>query len=290
MNDKVKEKLINERMEEIMPHFLTQINKCRLIDKYLEDKRPSFSVSWSMRGVDGYLLEKSHQLNIPSIAIPHGTIAPAFNKSDKIYKNIIAEAIFSGVCTHVALQSKITKDALKTITVKGDPVHTGNLIFAETSQKRRKYILYAVTLKDFLGMQFFGVEMYYEFMENLTQLIKLQESTDLTVKVKLHPSASKSRDNLQMLYPMLSFTTKNLSTCLKNSLLTISYSSSVIEDSLYSEIPVILFDQWKRYQHCHAETNPSTKNKAVYYVTDMNELTDPGESSKNFESLVQDLI
>ena len=245
IENKDKENLINGRIAELMPHFLTQLNKCRLVDKFLEGNRPSFSASFSMRGIDGYLLERSHQLNIPSIAIPHGTIAPAFNKSDKIYKNIIAEAVFSGVCTHVALQSKITKDSLKTQTVKGEPIRTGNLIFTEILQNKRNDILYAVTLKDFIGMQFFGVEMYYEFMENLSSLVKLQESTGLTVKVKLHPSASISRDNLQMLFPMLSFTTKNLSNCLKNSLLTISYSSTVIEDSLYSNIPVILFDRWK---------------------------------------------
>ena len=154
IENKDKENLINGRIAELMPYFLTQLNKCRLVDKFLEGNRPSFSASFSMRGIDGYLLERSHQLNITSIAISHGTIAPAFNKSDKIYNNIIAEAVFSGVCTHVALQSKITKDALKTQTVIGDPVITGNLIFEETSQKKAKQILYAVTLKDFISMHF----------------------------------------------------------------------------------------------------------------------------------------
>ncbi len=308
LNDIVRESLINERVEEIMPHFQTQLNKCRLIDKFLENMRPAFSASYSMRGIDGYLLERSHQLNIPSIAIPHGTIAPAFNNNDKIYKNIIGEAVFSGECTYVALQSKITKASIKTQTLKGEPIQTGNLIFSEVSQRKKNDILYAVTLKDFSGMQFFGVEMYYEFMESLSCLTKLQEATGLNVNVKLHPSASNSKDNLQILFPMLRFTTKKLSTCLKNSLLTISYSSTVIEDSLCSRVPVILFDQWKRYKHCHSETNPSVNNKAVYYVTSFDELvstietvssssnidfteyTVPGESSKNFESLLENYI
>ena len=48
--------------------------------------------------------------------------------------------------------------------------------------------------------------------------------------------------------------------------MTVSFSSTVIEDSLNSKIPVILFDRWKRYKHCDSETNPHKKNSAVYYL------------------------
>jgi hypothetical protein len=308
LENKTKEKLFNERIIEIVPQFLTLLNKCRIIDKLLEYKPPSFLASWSMRGVDGYLLEKSHLLSIPSMVIPHGTIAPAMNKFDKMYKNNIAEAVFSGVCSFVALQSKITQNALKTNTIRGQPKLTGNLIFAEASQITKKHILYAVTLKSFYGLQYFGVEMYYEFLEDLTCLVNLQESIGLPVLVQLHPSARESKDSLQKLFPQLKFSSNNISTCLKNSILTISYSSTVIEDALYSKVPVILFDQWKRYQHCHAETDPSTENKAVYYVTDfegLNEATRtvisskntefseyivPQESSKNFDILIKEIF
>jgi len=307
-DDECTEKLVNERIEELLPYFETQLNKCRLLDLFIENYRPVFSASYAMRGIDGYLLERSHQLNIPSIAIPHGTIAPAFNVNDKVYKKVIAEAVFSGSCTYVALQSKITQDALETHEIKGEPVLTGNLIFAEETQNERKYILYALTLKDFFGMQFFGVEMYYEFIENLNCLKTLQDNTEIPVIVQLHPSARKSKKKLQKLFPMLKFSGESISSCLKNTILTISYSSTVIEDSLYSDVPVILFDQWKRYQHCHAETEPSIENKAMYYVTSTEELIlavhtivsskniqfseyiFPGKSSTNFESLINKIL
>ena len=51
-----------------------------------------------------------------------------------------------------------------------------------------------------------------------------------------------------------------------------SFSSTVIEDSLNSLRPVILFDRWKRYKHCEAETNLDKKNSAIYYVNDEAEL------------------
>ena len=48
-------------------------------------------------------------------------------------------------------------------------------------------------------------------------------------------------------------------------MVTISFSSTIIEDSLYSGVPVILFDRWNRYQHCNAEKNPSKKCSSVLF-------------------------
>jgi hypothetical protein len=308
LEDKCKEELINERIKELIPYFETQLNKCRILDSFIENNRPVLTASYSMRGIDGYLLEKSMQMNIPAIGISHGTVAPAFNENDKIYKKIISEAVFTGSCTHIAVQSKITQDALRTLEVRGEPILTGNLIFAETKQKETKFILYAVTLKDFFGMQFFGVEMYYEFIENLNCLNLLQKKTKIPVIVQLHPSAKKSKEKLQRLFPMLKFSVKCVSDCLKSSILTISYSSTVIEDSLHSQVPVILFDQWSRYQHCHAETEPSIENKAMYYVQsieklilavqticsskniEFSEYIFAGKSSTNFDSLIKKIL
>jgi len=48
----------------------------------------------------------------------------------------------------------------------------------------------------------------------------------------------------------------------------------VIEDSLNSRVPVILFDQWKRYMHCETQDK---EGSAVYYVnnqTDLNKTLD----------------
>ena len=43
---------------------------------------------------------------------------------------------------------------------------------------------------------------------------------------------------------------------------------------MYSKIPVILFDRWKRYKHCKAEENVKKRNSAVYYVNNENDLID----------------
>ena len=43
---------------------------------------------------------------------------------------------------------------------------------------RQKNIMYAVTLKDFVGYQFYGVEMYYEFYQNLKELNKFAKENN----------------------------------------------------------------------------------------------------------------
>ena len=53
---------------------------------------------------------------------------------------------------------------------------------------------------------------------------------------------------------------------------TVSFSSTVIEDSLHSKVPVILLDRWRRYKHCIAEENVNKKNSAIYYVNNENDL------------------
>ena len=67
---------------------------------------------------------------------------------------------------------------------------------------------------------------------------------------------------------------KKINEVLKNVFVTISFSSTVIEDSLHSNIPVILFDRWKRYKHCNSEENVKRRNSAVYYVNNERDLID----------------
>ena len=69
------------------------------------------------------------QKKISSICIPHGTLSAPFNKFDKIYKNIIAEAISIDQSEFIAAQSKISKSFFKSNNYSGNTIDTGNLIF-----------------------------------------------------------------------------------------------------------------------------------------------------------------
>ena len=115
--------------------------------------------------------------------------------------------------------------------------------------------------------------MYYEFLENLNLFNKIAKKEKMQFLIKPHPSVNSSCINdLRERYKNLEFTEQKIDRVLKNAFVTISLSSTAIEDSLYSGIPVILFDRWQRYKHCSAEENIKKKNSPIYYLDNENDL------------------
>tara|TARA_Y100000591_G_scaffold31473_1_gene23365 strand:+ start:1004 stop:2695 length:1692 start_codon:yes stop_codon:yes gene_type:complete len=270
-------KFLRYRLSQEKNNFLNSLSKAKALDELFTKLKIVSVFSNISRGEYGYYLEAASKNNITSISIPHGTLTENFNEYDKIYKNTIADAVMSTKAKYFAAQSKITEKFLKKNIGKSSfqKLKTGNLIFAEnisSNSFNKKKILFAVTVKNFQSLQYLGVEMFYEFLDNLDFLNEFSETYNYEIIVKLHPTAQNSILDLKQICPNLYFTNKKIDNVLKDVFLTISYSSTVIEDSLYSYRPVILLDQWKRYQHCNAEKDISKKNSAVYYLTDKNDL------------------
>ena len=113
--------------------------------------------------------------------------------------------------------------------------------------------------------------MFYEFYENLKYLNKISKSTDLKIVVKLHPSVSDNLVDLSKLFKNIYFSNLALDKLLKNSLVTLSYSSTVIEDSINSKVPVILFDRWNRYKHFNVNKYKG-KKFPIFYINNKNKL------------------
>ena len=88
----------------------------------------------------------------------------------KFIKKNISSAILNEDAMFTASQSKISDTFFKVNKSKSKVLRTGNLIFNSTSSQFGKNILYAVTIKDFYNMQFFGVETFYEYFDNLNFL------------------------------------------------------------------------------------------------------------------------
>ena len=83
----------------------------------------------------------------------------------------------------------------------------------------------------------------------------------------------------------LKFTKEKINKVLKNVFVTISFSSTVIEDSLHSNVPVILLDRWKRYKHCNSEEDVNKKNSAIYYVNNKDDLINCLSTVKNSQNI-----
>ncbi len=260
-------KLLNYRKEQEMHNFVNLIEKSKAIDKLFEKNNISLVASNVTKGIYGYYLDSAIKHSLKTICIPHGTLSKPFNRYDSKFKNIISEAVTHEKTDFMASQSKISDRFLKYRKFK-NMFPSGNLIFSENFKNKihKNNILYAVTLKDFESIQYLGTDMYYEFIENLKYLNLISQNSNLKIYVKLHPAASHCFFSLKKMFKYLSFTQEKIQSVLSKVSMTISFSSTVIEDSLNSRRPVILFDRWRRYRHCLAEKNVSKKNSPIYYV------------------------
>lgn len=270
--DKIIENELRKRFNQEINNLTYLQNKSKAIDDFFNTIKINLVISHNVRGDNGYYLERSNKNNIESICVPHGTVSEPFNRHDKVYKNTIAEAVIFAKTKYIAAQSRISDRFFiknKNFFFKKN-ISTGNLIFAESIKKsitnKKNKILYAVTIKKFFNQQFLGVETFYEFLDNLKFLNYFSKINKIKIYVNLHPAAKNSLNDLKELFPNLSFINKKIDEVLKKVDMTISFSSTVIEDSLCSKIPVILFDRWRRYQHCSAEKNFLKKNSPIYYV------------------------
>ena len=172
-----------------------------------------------------------------------------------------------------AMQSKISLDFIKKNNIKKkNYIISGNLIFNSKAKGNGKSILYALKNKEFWSYRSIGVETFYETLNLLSKINILAKNIEEKIYVKPHPGNFNSIEDFKIRYKNLHFTKESNKSLFKKIYVTITYSSSITEDSLYSNVPVILFDPYKRYKFCRAEENVSKKNSAVYYVNNTNDL------------------
>ena len=231
----------------------------------VEFHRPRIVASQATRGSVGAILDV-RDTKTKSICIPHGTVTKYYDIYGKLYNKAISDTLFYNGKLTIISQSNLANSFKNKFGFKNKFIDIGNLIFASPSliSLKRKKILYAVTNRDFKNSHFYGIESFYEFYDNLITLNNLAKTENLDIVVKPHSSEYKSIKLLEKKFTHLTFSTEKISKALKFCFVTVSFSSTVIEDSLNSKIPVILFDRWKRYKHCDSETNPYKKNSARY--------------------------
>ncbi len=282
--------ILNLQLKNSSNYLFDLENKYEALSNFFESSQIELVISNANRGTGGMIIEKAFNQKIKSLMISHGTIAKSFNTVDEIYKKVIAEGVFSGKADYHAIQSKITLNSLITHKVIGKPLTTGNLIFAEREKdslySRKFNCIYAVTCKPFSSMQFLGVEIYNEFFNNLKRLENFSKENNYHFIIHLHSSAKDCISLLRKKFKNLNFTSGKIEKSLEKASVTLSYSSTAIEDSLYCKVPVILFDPRSRYKHCESEINPKIANKSLYYITNNNNLKTCLETikeSKNIE-------
>ena len=165
------------------------------------------------------------------------------------------------------------KDLLKTHKILGKKLFTGNLIFSTKGRlNKKKYFLFAPTVKNFYNIQYLGVETFYEFWDNLKILNEIANNQKIKIVVKLHPNIHNCISDIKRYFKYLTFSNTKIQNLLSDSIALISYSSAAIEDALNSEVPVILLDLKKRYKQINISSKSKIKNEAIYYTSDKNKL------------------
>ena len=268
--------IINNQVKNAKNYLNDLYQKYKSIKPYFEKSYFELVLTNTNRDIGSILIEAASETKTKSITISHGTISKSYDKLDDIYKKYIAEGVFLSNSEIKAVQTKICKKSLETLNTSGNLVETGNLIFAERDNfinKKKSKILYAVTNKRLPALQIHGVEYFFEFYRNLKALNTFCKNNEIKVLVHLHPGAKKNIRKFKKIFRFLEFSTGDITKSLKKSFVTLSFSSTVIEDSLNYLVPVILLDlNKKNYIHFKAELSPSKHDKALYYIDNIDNL------------------
>ncbi len=265
---------INDKKQGLENEISDMHSKLDGIKKITNIGNFKYYFSFHGRGIDGSISEILDKTKCNTVNIPHGTVSPYYEKYDGFYKKIISDSVFAGKFKNYAVQSPISEKSLINTNKKiNKTIKTKNLIFSniKTNIDNKKKALYAVTLKKFHGLQFFGVEMYYEFFENLKFLnnLTLNEHCKKII-VNIHPSHKNLVNDLKGIFPKLSITSEKIDKLIDKSFLLISFSSSAIEDAISSNRFVILLDQWKRYIHYKGKIYKNFNS--IFYVNTKSQL------------------
>ena len=258
-------KLLSLRANQIQNSLINLNSKNQAISKLFYNFRPDLIILNNVRGINYKISELSKKYKLKSILLSHGTLTKGKNKFEKIYQNIISEELINNNIRYLGLQTKLIQSSLKTIKFKGEIIKTGNITFSEKKSENKKDCLYAVTQRDFVNMHFYGIEMFYEFYNNLKILDVISKDHSYKIKVKLHPNINYLARNLKTKFKNIEFSNEKIQNLISKAIATISFSSTVIDESLCSHTPVILYDPQSRYNH-----NFLKNNDTVNYANNKN--------------------
>ncbi|MFH1772678.1 MAG: hypothetical protein ABH872_07675 [Candidatus Omnitrophota bacterium] len=234
--------------------------------------------------------ELSHILGFPSLNISHGTHVPPNNQAERIENYRLATSVIINTYKHVAVQTPWTDKFLNFYEDDRPRVMSGPLLYSikrddlrlkvikqlPKKASNKKIILHATTQKARNALRFHMEETLDEYISSLIDLTHAVNSLDDTyLIIRPHPVCDMSEREFHKLLPV-----RNRLSVVKNgpfvNLLSIadllvSYSSTCIEEALQSNIPVILYDKWQRYNHFNVDETKEVnevKRSPVYYFTD----------------------
>jgi len=216
--------------------------------------------------------ELAKRTSYPALFVSHGSHPEPSDPIHKIELRNLGRGFMLSEYPHVAIANPVQEAHLAYFRerydwVEAEGVVTGPLVFAEVSFGRRVpakqalgiapehfVITHAVTVKNRAGERFHNVETLDEFLEDASDLVRVVSDLGDTVLVeRVHPGFALSDRDFRALLPgsdrLLVNSTGSFASILAATDLLVSYSSTAIDEALANDIPVLLYDPWRRYDH-----------------------------------------
>ena len=271
INDKKIKNFIILEMKKFQIYFENLFQFQKTVKRFFQIYQPDLVVTNITRGKEGSYSSLAQEKGVTTLCIPHGTLSPYYDKYDRLYKKYISEAVFCKDANYYGVQSKICEKFLNQQKLNKKKFLYGNIIFSEKKKfKSGEYYLHASTLKDCYNSVLYGCEYFFELDKNFNYLNQVAKEKYIKIVVKIHPNQQHCQKYLVNKYKFLIFSNSKITKLLKKAKATISFSSTVIEDSLISKVPVILLDLNNRYNHFRIKKNLRTV--PLFYVKNISNL------------------
>ncbi|MBU0686392.1 MAG: hypothetical protein KKB81_00875 [Candidatus Margulisbacteria bacterium] len=292
--------LLFEKIEKDLVFYITQLHyKAKLLKSYFGSLDIKLVVSPFARDDSLLLAEICKMFNVPSLMISHGTLNRPLDKLTHIeYYHLSKSLILNDYYSHTAIQTPSDVAHFDYFGRENKTeIFTGPLLFAKVNhgrnaELRQKYLgnnasdkvlLYPESLRERFNQRFHVYETFDEFVSSLTDIVNaINELEGVCLIIRMHPGRKISVAELKSLLPKSDKLIILPSQIPFGEMLTITdllvnYSSTVIDEALQNNIPVLLYDKHNRYMHLAAPTlSPGADAKVsdIYYLHDSKYLRD----------------
>jgi len=238
--------------------------------------------------------ELAKKQNKRSLFISHAAHPVPIDRYHEIELLNLGKLFMLGEYSDVALGTPIQEEHLHYFKKRypmfqNNEIRTGPLIFARTNVKNKDDIrrnmgiaenefvlLHATTQKLRCSERFYSVETYDELFKSLQIIINVVDNVEMTkLIIRFHSGFPLRDDEIRTLLPSSGRYTINrigsFEDALSVSNALISYSSTAIDEALLNNIPVLLFDRWKRYNHFNTTVFQDNSTPGIFPVCYVND-------------------
>ncbi len=283
--------VLNAKVEQdLLPHLALLHGLAQVQQTVLEQLQPNLLLSPVSIDMFQSWSELCRAKGIPAIVIPQKGLVAPLNTDAQMEEYYIGRAQVTDEFQYAVAQTPYVRDYLKWAKYGGTVIETGNLIFSRlqgakksdsNSYDDKSVIVYAPSMKSRKSHRFYVLETLDELIDSIADVMNaVAMLPDARLVIRIHPGEPITRQEIETLLTLpenVSISDKGtFEEVLAQATLTISFSSTSIQESLLNGVPVLLYDKWQRYNHLDAPPvtgSVPSQLSAAYYVDEAQKLS-----------------